>query len=159
MDALRRAPDQLGFVTDDLERTVGQLRVLWDEPEWSVHEYDQQVLGFSSYRGQPGRFASRNAVADGGRIGVVQPLAGPSVHLDALTARGPGLAYLTWFVSALDDVAERLGRAHAEEVMRGGGHGLDGDGEFVYYDTVEILGVYSQYVVRPRRRRPPARQL
>ena len=107
----------------------------------------------------PGVFESRNAVAPGGRLGVVQPVRGPSVHADALQARGPGLAYVTWFVTDLRPVAEHMARAGFGEAMRGGGHGVDGDGEFVYFDTAGSLGVYSQYAVAPARRRPPIGRL
>ncbi len=148
-------PDQLGFVTDDLAAMVATVSRLWNESDWQYRTYDQTILRFSSFRGAPGRFSSRNAVAPDGRLGIVQPVDGPSVHLEALERRGPGLAYVSWFVEDLAGATEHLRTQGCDEVMRGGGHGLDGDGEFVYFDTVAALGVYSQYAVRPRRR-PPA---
>jgi hypothetical protein len=154
-----RPPDQLGFVTDDLAGTVAELARAWGCGPWEIYEYTAATLRHRSYRGMPGVFESRNAVATGGRLGVVQPVNGPSVHADALTARGPGLAYVTWFVADLRPVAEHMARAGIGEVMRGGGHGLDGDGEFVYFDTASLLGVYSQYAVAPARRRPPIGRL
>jgi methylmalonyl-CoA/ethylmalonyl-CoA epimerase len=153
---LGRPPDQLGFVTGDLAATVAALARAWGDRRWDIHEYTAATLRHRSYRGAPGAFESRNAVAAGGRLGVVQPVTGPSVHADALAARGPGLAYVTWFVTDLRPVAEHMADAGIGEAMRGGGHGLDGDGEFVYFDTVSSLGVYSQYTVAPARRRPPA---
>jgi methylmalonyl-CoA/ethylmalonyl-CoA epimerase len=150
-----RPPDQLGFVTDDLAATVAGLARAWGHRPWEIYEYTAATLRHRSYRGVPGVFESRNAVAAGGRLGVVQPVAGPSVHADALAAHGPGLAYVTWFVADVRPVAEYMARAGIEEAMRGGGHGLDGDGEFVYFDTASSLGVYSQYAVAPGRRRPP----
>lgn len=156
---LCRAPDQLGFVTADLADTVAALALAWGFGPWEVHEYTTATLRHRSYRGMPGAFESRNAVAPGGRIGVVQPITGPSVHADALAARGPGLAYVTWFVTDLRPAVEHMARAGIGAAMRGGGHGLDGDGEFVYFDTVRSLGVYSQYAVAPARRRPPVDRL
>jgi len=156
---LGRAPDQLGFVTADLAGTVAALMQAWGWGPWDLHEYTSATLRHRSYRGAPGRFESRNAVAAGGRVGVVQPVTGPSVHADALRLRGPGLAYLSWFVSDLVPVAGHMAQAGIAEAMRGGGHGLDGDGEFVYYDTSDLLGVYSQYTVAPARRRPPIGRL
>ncbi len=156
---LGRPPDQLGFVTADLAGTVAALTRAWGCGPWDIHEYTSATLRHRSYRGTPGQFESRNAVAPGGRVGVVQPLTGPGVHTDALRARGPGLAYLSWFVRDLEEVAERMAHAGIAEAMRGGGHGLDGDGEFVYYDTSGTLGIYSQYTVAPARRRPPIGRL
>src|SRR5579859_1983381 len=156
---LGRPPDQLGFVTGDLASTVGALARAWGSGPWEVYEYTAATLRQRSYRGRPGVFESRNAVAAGGRVGVVQPVTGPSVHADALRLRGPGLAYLSWFVSDLVPVAGHMAQAGIAEAMRGGGHGLDGDGEFVYYDTSDLLGVYSQYTVAPARRRPPIGRL
>jgi len=156
---LGRSPDQLGFVTADVADMVAVLARVWGCGPWEVHEYTAATLRHRSYRGTPGVFESRNAVAPGGRIGVVQPITGPSVHADALAARGPGLAYVTWFVTELRSVGEHMARAGVGEVMRGGGHGLDGDGEFVYFDTVGSLGVYSQYAVAPARRRPSVDRL
>lgn len=156
---LGRPPDQLGFVTADLAGTVAALAQAWEWGPWDIHEYTSATLRYRSYRGAPGRFESRNAVAAGGRAGVVQPVTGPSVHADALRVRGPGLAYLSWFVTDLAPVAEHMAHAGVAEAMRGGGHGLDGDGEFVYYDTSDLLGVYSQYAVAPARRRPPIGRL
>ncbi len=158
-DFLGRPPDQLGFVTADLAATVAALTRAWGCGPWDVHEYTSQTLRHRSYRGRPGTFESRNAVASGGRFGVVQPVTGPSVHADALDRRGAGLAYVTWFVTDLTAVAEHMARAGIAEAMRGGGHGLDGDGEFAYFDTVGPLGVYSQYAVAPARRREPVGRL
>jgi methylmalonyl-CoA/ethylmalonyl-CoA epimerase len=154
-----RPPDQLGFVTADLAGTVAALGRAWRCGAWDVHEYTSGTLRHRSYRGAAGTFESRNAVTPGGRLGVVQPIAGPSVHTHALHARGAGLAYVTWFVTDLNVVAEHMAEAGIAEAMRGGGHGLDGDGEFVYFDTFGILGVYSQYTVAPARRREPVGQL
>ncbi len=152
---LGRLPDQLGFVAADLAGTASALAEAWGCGPWEVYEYTAATLRHRSYRGRPGVFESRNAVAADGRLGVVQPITEPSVHADALMARGPGLAYVTWFVTDLQLVAEHMARAGIGEAMRGGGHGLDGDGEFVYFDTASSLGVYSQYVIAPARRRPP----
>jgi glyoxalase/bleomycin resistance protein/dioxygenase superfamily protein len=156
---LGRPPDQLGFVTVDLAGTVAALTRAWGWGPWDIHEYTSATLRHRNYRGTPGQFESRNAVAPGGRVGVVQPLTGPSVHTDALRARGPGLAYLSWFVHDLGEVAEHMAHAGIAEAMRGGGYGLDGDGEFVYYDTSGTLGLYSQYTVAPARRRSPIGRL
>ena len=152
-------PDQLGFVTTDLAAMVTALSRAWGYGPWDIYEYTSATLRHRTYRGTPGLFESRNAVAPGGRLGVVQPVTGPSVHADVLTARGPGLAYVTWFVTDLRPVAEHMARAGIGEAMRGGGHGLDGDGEFVYFDTASSLGVYTQYAVAPARRRPPIGRL
>ncbi|MGH3190497.1 MAG: VOC family protein [Streptosporangiaceae bacterium] len=158
-DFLGRPPDQLGFVTADLAATAAALTRAWGCGPWDVHEYTSQTLRHRSYRGRPGTFESRNAVAPGGRLGVVQPVAGPSVHTEALDRRGTGLAYVTWFLTDLGAVADHMARAGIAEAMRGGGHGLDGDGEFAYFDTTGLLGVYSQYAVAPARRREPAGRL
>lgn len=156
---LGRPPDQLGFVTDDLAGTAAALATTWGFGSWQIYEYNAATLRQRSYRGGPGRFESRNAVGPGGRVGIVQPVTGPSVHADALAARGPGLAYVTWFVTDLQPVVVHMARSGVGEAMRGGGHGLDGDGEFAYFDTVSTLGVYSQYAVAPARRRPPVGRL
>jgi methylmalonyl-CoA/ethylmalonyl-CoA epimerase len=156
---LGRLPDQLGFVTSDLASTVASLSRAWGCGPWDVHEYTSETLRHRSYRGMAGTFESRNAVVSGGRLGVVQPVTGPSVHTEALSARGPGLAYVTWFVTDLTAVARHMAQAEIAEVMRGGGHGLDGDGEFAYFDTIGPLGVYSQYAVAPVRRRQPVGRL
>jgi methylmalonyl-CoA/ethylmalonyl-CoA epimerase len=148
-------PDQLGFVTDDLDQMTTQLGALWGVESWARHNYLADTLRHRSFRGGPGLFESRNAVSPGGRIGVVQPVRGPSVHLEVLESRGPGLAYVSWFVASLPPFEERMRSQGVDEVMRGGGHGLDGDGEFVYFDTRAALGVFTQAVVPPRRRRPP----
>lgn len=155
-DLVLRPPDQLGFVTDDLEQSAETIGRLWNVDLWFVHDYNQRVLRFTTYRGEPGTFSSRNAVASpDASVGIVEPVSGPSVHLDVLQRRGPGLAYATWRVDDLTGVGTHMAAVGSDEVMRGGGHGLDGDGEFVYYDTFDLLGFYSQYVVAPSRRRPP----
>ena len=158
-DFLGTLPDQRGFVTAALAATVAALTQAWGCGPWDVHEYTASTLRHRSYRGSPGTFESRNAVIPGGRLGVVQPVTGPSVHADALDRRGAGLAYVTWFVADLAAVSEHMARAGIAEAMRGGGHGLDGDGEFAYFDTVGLLGVYSQYAVAPARRREPVGRL
>ena len=66
---LGRPPDQLGFVTADLPSTVAALARAWGGGPWEVYEYTAATLRHRSFRGRPGVFESRNAVAPGGRLG------------------------------------------------------------------------------------------
>jgi hypothetical protein len=69
-----------------------------------------------------------------------------------LDRHGPGVQHVAYFVDSFDDAREELDRNGCPMVQGGGGHGLDGDGAFGYFDTTSMLGVWLEIIEPPARR-------
>ncbi len=153
---LGRSPDQVAFVTDDLERATDMLSAAFAVGPWNGWVYSASYLPRRIYRGAPGRFVSRVAGCGADpHVEVVQPLEGPSVFFDYLERHGPGLHHLGYFVESLDAVREWFAALGLAEVQSGGGHGMDGDGEFAFFELPAPVGLYVEIVQPPKRRYPP----
>jgi methylmalonyl-CoA/ethylmalonyl-CoA epimerase len=150
-----RPPDQLGFVVEDLEAGVAAARAFVGPGPWNGYAYTADRLSHRIYHGQPSDFETRSAVWRGGRVGIVQPVAGQSVYADALARGGRGLHHLGYFVADLAAERLRCARLGVVEVMSGGGHGLEGDGAFAFFVVPEIEPLLLELIEPPRRRRPP----
>jgi len=151
-----RLPDQTGFVVDDLEAAVALWSTVLGIKGWVGFRYDSAYVPHRTFRGHPQNDSvTRNAVSEGGRIGLVQPVEGRSLFAEALESRGPGLHHLSYFVSSLEPGRRRLLAHDFSEVMTGSGHGLDGDGAYAYFESAVPIGFYIQLVVPPHRRAAP----
>jgi hypothetical protein len=105
--------------------------------------------------GAPGTFRSVVAIPSyGSRVELVQPIDGPSIYTTFLERRGPGLHHIGYYVPALEPAREQFRARGFEEVMMGGGHGVDGDGAFVFYDFTADFGSYVELISPPARRFP-----
>jgi methylmalonyl-CoA/ethylmalonyl-CoA epimerase len=153
-------PSQVAWVVRDLEEGVSSIGGSLGIGDWNVWNYGAAELSHRSYHHQPGTYESVTAMpAFGTTVEIVQPIKGPSVFLDFLDAGRVGLHHISYFVASIAASEAWFGDRGIEELMRGGGYGLDGDGQFVFYDTLSTLGVYLELVEGVRRRRPPYRTI
>jgi methylmalonyl-CoA/ethylmalonyl-CoA epimerase len=157
VDYLDRAPDQTAYVVPDLQEGIDRFADLLGITEWVGWDYDENYLPNKTYGGQPSDYRSIALVPTfGPRIEMIQPLVGPSVFTTFLEDRpNGGVHHLGYFVPSLAPVRERFARLGVPEIMNGGGHGVDGDGEFCYFDTYESIGTYLEFIEPPKRRHPP----
>jgi methylmalonyl-CoA/ethylmalonyl-CoA epimerase len=110
----------------------------------------------SSFRGAPGSFAMRLALAGSNpQIELIQPLSGPSLYHEWLAERGEGLHHLGMRVGDLAAAVGELERSGHRVLQSGRGYGQDGDGGFAYLDTTAELGVVLELIEAPAVRRPP----
>ena len=151
-----RQPDQTGYVVDDLERAVELWSTDFGLSPWSGYQYDSSYVPRRTFRGEPQIDSiTRNAVWGAGKIGLIQPVQGESLFSETLRDRGPGIHHVAYFVKNIEEGRAWLLSRGYDEVMNGGGHGLDGDGEYAYFAAESGLGCYLQLVQPPARRAEP----
>jgi methylmalonyl-CoA/ethylmalonyl-CoA epimerase len=151
-----KTPDQVAFVTDDLEATARRLSDAFGLGPWDGYLYSPDYLPNRIYRGAPGRFVSRTCgCRTAPMVEIVQPIEGPSIFTEFLEKHGPGLQHVAYFVKSLDAVREHMRRLGYDEVQGGGGHGMDGDGKFAFFEIPGPVGLSVEIVEPPKRRFPP----
>jgi hypothetical protein len=109
-----------------------------------------------TYMSQRGEYVVDIALA-GSRpqIELIQPIQGPSIYHDWLQHHPYGLHHLGVMVDSVVAGVENMERAGYKLVQSGAGYGLDGDGGYAYFDTVEQLGLIVELIEVPVRRRAP----
>jgi hypothetical protein len=139
----------------DLEVGVSTWSALLDRTDWLVYTYTPENVPELGYRGDKGMFSLRLALSgEGPQLELIQPLDGPSIYHDWIAGHGYGVHHLGFHVPSCADVVAQLAEGGYQAVQTGSGYGLDGDGGFAYYDTVETLGLYMEVIEAPGRRRP-----
>ena len=153
--AAGRAPDQICYIVEDLEkgvRTIGQRLGI---KRWLGWTYDAAYLPKRVFRGQPGNFESHGVIAEfGPSVEIVAPLSGDSVFSEFLAAHGPGLHHLGYFVPSVADERARLNALGLHEVQYGGGHGINGDGHISFFESTDGTGPYLEFIEPPEKRYP-----
>jgi methylmalonyl-CoA/ethylmalonyl-CoA epimerase len=154
---------QIGVVTEDLDRSIARRRP--SPTEWKGWVYDAGFLGWQQIAGTPASYSMRLAVSGTNpQLELVQPTGGDtslSRALEQAQARrsGPGVAealhHLGLFVGDFEGERSRLESLGIRCIESGGGHGLDGDGSFGYFDTVAEMGVLVELIEPPARRPAP----
>lgn len=148
--------DQVGILVRDLDAALERYRdVLGGEP-WRIWTYGPHTVPALEYRGDDGAFEMRVALSSTTpQIELIEPVRGPSIYDEWLRGRGEGLHHVGAFADDLDAGIARMRRRGFEVLQSGYGYGLDGDGAFVYFDTVDELGVILELIQVPARRRDP----
>lgn len=150
--------DQVGFVVPDLDAAMADFSVNLGIGPWAVWDYVPPFLPRRELRGRPGTFSMRAGFAGvGPQIELIEPLDGPSLWHEFLAGRGRGIHHLAFYVPSFEEAAAELRQLGAELLMWGGGHGLDGDGRFGYFDTERRFGFVLEAIERPARRPLPNR--
>lgn len=104
------------------------------------------------YRGEQGSFAMRVALCSIGPVTyeLIGSLRGPNIYDDFLEERGPGVHHLGYYVDDIDRAIEAMEAKGYRMVQAGWGFGVDGDGAFAYFDTLDDYGCYYEAILGPR---------
>jgi len=153
------APDQVGIVVKDLDRSLARYAELWPGlGQWHCYTYSPETVLELEYRGSAAAYAMKIALAGRSpQVELIEPILGPNIYEDWLKNHGEGVHHLGVYVNSVSAELERLSSTEIEVAQAGFGFGLDGDGGFAYLDTVASLGVFVELIERPARRRPPER--
>lgn len=154
---LNRKIDQLGFVVQDIDKTVKNYYERFGIGDWKIYTYGRPLLSFMNYRGKPFEYKARIALSYFGetRVELIQNLEGETVYTDFIKAHGFGLQHLGIYVPDIEIALSEAHSAGFSVIMDGGGFGLDGDGYFAYLDTEELCGITYELIQRPARRHEP----
>ena len=154
---LDKKVDQLGFVVEDVEKTVKSYYALFGIGNWKIYTYGKPLLSFMNYHGKPFEYKARIALSYLGetRIELIQNLEGKTVYTEFIDKHGYGLQHLGIYVADIETALREARSAGFSVLMEGGGFGLDGDGHFAYLDTEDPFGITYELIQRPLRRHEP----
>jgi methylmalonyl-CoA/ethylmalonyl-CoA epimerase len=151
-----RPVGQVGILVRDLDRALERYSSLWGLGPWTGYVYGPETLPELTYRGQPGRYSMRIALASSApQVELIEPLEGPSIYHEWLESRSEGVHHLAVYVGSLDEAIASMGAAGYALLQSGSGYGLDGDGGYAYFDTEHDFGVALEAIEIPGRRREP----
>ena len=151
-----RPVGQVGIIVRDLEGALERYSSLWGLGPWAGFLYGPGTVPTLTYRGEPGRYSMRIALAgQGPQVELLEPLEGPSIYEEWLESRPEGLHHVGVYVESLEPAIDSMGEAGYELLQSGAGYGLDGDGGYAYFDTERDFGVIVEALEVPRRRREP----
>ncbi|MCH3917620.1 MAG: VOC family protein [Spirochaetia bacterium] len=155
-DLLEQSIGQIAFVTPDLEKSIKAYTTTF-KTNWTIYTYGPEILSTMRYHGKDSPFSIRIGLSYFGktRIEFVQPLGGKTIHRDFLDKKGYGIQHLGIYVENMEKEIKKAEKAGIAIIMEGAGFGLDGDGRFVYLDTLSEFGVTYELIERPKQRRPP----
>jgi methylmalonyl-CoA/ethylmalonyl-CoA epimerase len=148
--------DQIGIVVADIDLAMHRYGRLFGCGDWRVYTYGPAMLRDPTFRGRPGRFEMRLALASSDpQIELIQPLTGPSLYHEWMADHGEGLHHVGTIVPDLTAAIRDMGHRGFAVLQSGRGYGLDGDGGFAYLDTAAELGIVVELIEVPARRRQP----
>lgn len=151
-------PTQVGILVPDLEEGIRNYSAVLGLDDWLIYTYSRDSVPDLIYRGDPADCSFRLAMAGSGpQIELIQPLGGKSVYTEWIEARGYGLQHLGFHVPSMKTLTKRLEQEGILPVQSGSGYGLDGDGAFAYFDTVDSMHLMLELIELPARRRPTER--
>jgi 4-hydroxyphenylpyruvate dioxygenase-like putative hemolysin len=156
---LKNGIDQLCLIVEDLDKAVESYWKLFGIGPWRIYTYGKPLLKRMRYRGEPGDYKMRLALAQMGplQIELIEPLEGDSVYADFVRKHGYGLHHIAVPVEDMEAAIAQAEAAGLTVAQYGEGYGRDGDGSFAYLDSEAQVGTTIELLQRPRRKREPDR--
>ena len=122
-------------------------------------------MWYESYRGEASQARSSLIRAnysieialtgDSPQIELIEVHGESSLYHEWIETRGYGLHHVGVRVESIHDLTVEMVSAGYDLLQSGHGYGLDGDGGFAYFDTIDDFGILLEGIEVPRRRRPP----
>lgn len=153
------AVHQIGFVVKDIDRAMEAYWRAGVGP-WRVYTYAASRFKETTYRGKPGNWCFRLALANVGGLSLelIQPVSGESIYAEYLaTHEEGGIQHLGFVVDDMDLIVEQARRSGYEVIQSGRGHGARGDGKFAYFSTEDDLLTVYEVMELPSERIAPDR--
>jgi len=154
-----KAINQVSFVVRDLDKAMAAYWRVGVGP-WRVYTYGAPLVKDMTYRGKPADWRFLIALADVGgfALELIQPLSGDNIYADFLKTHGEGgIQHLGIVVADVDKMVEEARQSGYEVIQSGRGHGVKGDGKFVYLSTEDDLYTVFELMELVSVRRPPER--
>ena len=153
------AVDQVGFVVRDIDKAMKAYWRVGIGP-WHVYTYGAPLVKELTYRGKPGNWRFRIALAKVGgfSLELIQPLSGDNIYADFLKQHGEGgIQHLGIVVQDMDRVVGEAQRSGYQVIQSGRGHGVHGDGKLAYLSTEDDLFTVYEVMELVSQRHPPER--
>ena len=157
LESLRSAaPFQIGILVPEMRSGLEAYTRLLGLGPWSRWVYGPETVPNLTYRGTPAGYSIEIAFSgEAPQVELIEVRGRPSLYHEWIDARGYGLHHLGVRVDSVLRAVDEMTTAGYEVLQSGSGYGLDGDGGFAYFDTLDELGVIVEAIEPPRRRRKP----
>jgi methylmalonyl-CoA/ethylmalonyl-CoA epimerase len=139
--------NQVGVVVADMDKAIeGMRKVYGVEPDLIKYS----PTSGKTYYGKSADFRSKLVFYNFANIQLelIQPLEGPSVHMDFLKDGNEGLQHYCFSVDDVDAIKDEMAARGYDTVQSGERHGGEGL-RFAYFDTREDLGYMIEVVSQP----------
>lgn len=147
---------QVAWVVDDLEQTLDAAQRRMPDRTWKVWNYGPKYLAWQYIGVEAAEFRFRVAVTSNvPQIEYIQPLSPNTSAYRQLKEQGESVHHLGYFVNNFRAASTTLQQLGLQAAESGGGHGLDGDGAFAYFDLRPSLGLFVEIIEVPARRGAP----
>lgn len=156
MDAVFRdsEPFQIGILVPDVGAAVRHYTDVLGIGPWVRYLYSADTIPEFVRDGARVPYALDIALTgQSPQIELLQVRGEPNPFQDWIETRGYGLHHVGVQVQSIAEVIG--GESTYPLIHHGRGYGLDGDGGFAYFDTLEDLGIIVEAIEVPARRRPP----
>ncbi len=138
--------DQVAFVVDDLDEACERYSKLLGLSNWNVWTDLAKGQSRKLYYGEPEEFQFSCAYAFSGEVLVelCRHDGGRSVYKDWLDTRGPGLNHIGFRLENDEEFEEAAWVFESQGAPFAMGGELDGAGRWSYFNTVDLIGVYTE---------------
>lgn len=145
---------QIAVLVPDLREALVRYSLLLGRNDWSIFTYGPDNVEGLTFQGEPSSYRMRLAfVGQGPQIELVESLDGPNTYTEWIARHGYGVHHFGFYVDSIAEATAAMQAEGFEPVQTGRAMGLDGDGGFAYFDTEDILGVITELIEVPSRRR------
>ena len=146
---------QIGLLVPDLRAALTQYSLLLGRDDWSIFTYGPDSVAGLSYRGEPSSHRMRLAfVGHDPQIELIESLDGPNIYTEWIARHGYGVHHFGFYVDSIADATADMRASGYEPIQAGHATGADGDGGYAYFDTEGLIGVITELIEVPSRRRP-----
>jgi len=148
---------QIGIVVPDLRKALERYSGAFGLGPWIGFHFTPDNVRDFTYRGRPADYSIEIAltVDPSPQVELVQVHGGGSLYHEWIERHGYGVQHLGVRVDDARAVAAEMTAAGYEILQSGHGYGADGDGMFVYFDTLADFGIITECIQVPASRRAP----
>ena len=140
---------QLGYIYKDIKKQANLLETRLGIPKFAY--FDNKFQGTYKYRGRDTKYWNRIALSKGVgiQIELIQLIEGDCIFREFINAGREGLHHYGIFVKEMAPIREQFLDKGFEIVHEG----TTGVVNVLYFDTLDLLGVYLEFQESARKRR------
>ena len=147
---------QIGIVVPDLREGLERWSADLGLGPWIGYHFTPDTVQDFTYRGAPADYSIDIAMTGSGpQVELVEVHGEHSLYHEWTDAHGYGIQHLGIRVAEMQPVRDEMLAAGYEILQSGHGYGANGDGEFVYFDTLKDFGTIFELIRVPDQRREP----
>ena len=148
---------QLAVVVEDVESAVHDWWQHLGIGPWRVYTYGPAELTDQTYRGKPGAWTVRAALAMSGDVmmELVESVEGPDIWQEQLEVRGSSLHHFAFYVPDFEAAVAEMHSRGWRIVQSARAYGRSHDGHLAYFEHATIRGMFVEVVQPPSERSDP----